>query len=75
MELFRKLKYNHDLQLIIIAVGYVLAAQAGLALTFPETKSIPLYPAAGFGLAIFLMYGTRIWPAIALGALSRYESR
>ena len=46
----------------------VLAAYLGLAvLTQSVFKTITVWPSAGVALAAFLVFGSRIWPSIALG--------
>ena len=54
---------------LLTAVCYTLAGLAGLALAIPPGYASPLYPAAGVAIASALVFGRRMIPAIALGAL------
>src|ERR671936_2295838 len=47
---------------------YVLAGKAGLALAFVNASASAVWPPTGIALAAALVLGTRVWPAIALGA-------
>ncbi len=55
-------------QLVCVLGGYVLAGKIGLAIPFTSGNVSPVWPAAGVALASMLMFGYRVWPAIALGA-------
>src|SRR5580765_6095441 len=59
-------------ELSIVAASYIgLAASAQL---LPEINpaGTPLWPPTGFALALVLLRGYRIWPAILVGSLSPY---
>src|SRR6516164_6446603 len=58
----------YGLEIAIIAVLYV--GVASTALLFPAITAIqtPLWPPSGLALALILLRGYRIWPAIAIGA-------
>lgn len=47
---------------------YVVAGKIGLAVPFTSGNVSPLWPPAGVALAAILIFGYRIWPALALGA-------
>lgn len=53
--------------LAVLAV-YVLAGKLGLAFAFVHASATPLWPPAGIALGALLLFGTRVWPAIFLGA-------
>lgn len=53
----------------LTSVCYVLAALAALGLAIPPGYASPLYPATGVAIASMLVFGRRMLPAIALGAL------
>ncbi len=55
-------------QLLCVVVAYLLAGEIGLAVPFTSGNVSPVWPAAGVALASVLMFGYRIWPAVALGA-------
>ena len=47
---------------------YFGAAKAGLALAFANQSVTSIWPPTGLALAALLIWGYRMWPAIALGA-------
>ena len=53
----------------LTALCYALAGWAALALAMPPGYASPLFPAAGVAIASVLVFGRRMVPAIALGAL------
>ena len=53
----------------LTAVCYALAGLVALPLAIPPGYASPLYPAAGVAIASVLVFGRRMLPAIALGAL------
>jgi PAS domain S-box-containing protein len=56
----------------IIVASYIGFAEAGLFLPASNPSGTPLWPATGFALALVLLRGYRIWPAILAGSLSPY---
>lgn len=54
--------------LLLIAVSYVALGVAGLSLAIPPGYASPVFPAAGFSLAVALRFGPRVLPAIWLGS-------
>ncbi len=53
----------------LVALVYLVLGRAGLALAIPPGYASPIFPAAGFAVAIMLWSGRRAWPGIALGSL------
>jgi len=51
-----------------ITVVYYLLGRLGLLMVLPPYQVAPIYPAAGWGLAILLAWGLRYLPAVALGS-------
>ncbi|MFG6414866.1 PAS domain S-box protein [Roseateles sp. DC23W] len=51
-----------------ITVIYYLLARLGLLMVLPPYEVAPIYPAAGWGLAVLLVGGPRYLPAVALGS-------
>ena len=47
---------------------YVLAGKVGLQFAFVHASASPLWPPTGIALAALLLGGSRLWPAIFLGA-------
>ncbi len=58
-------------ELAAIAAGYFVLAKLGLALASLHPSASPIWPPTGFALAVVLLRGYRVWPAIFLGALRR----
>ena len=55
-------------ELVSVAVVYYAAARLGLMLQLPGTNASPVWPPSGIGLAAVLIFGLRVWPAIAAAA-------
>ncbi len=53
---------------LLLAASYWLAATAGLALAFVNASASVVWPPTGIALAAVLVYGSRAWPGIFLGA-------
>ena len=51
-----------------LAALYFAAGLLGMRLAFLNSSATPVWPSAGIALAGFLILGTRVWPAILLGA-------
>ena len=47
---------------------YYLLGRLGLLMVLPPYQVAPIYPAAGWGLAVLLVWGLRYLPAVALGS-------
>jgi len=50
------------------AFWYLVLAGVGIMLAIPPGYASPIFPAAGFAVAIMLCYGHRVWPSILLGS-------
>jgi len=53
---------------VILAAVYFGSAKAGLALAFANQSVTSIWPPTGLALAAVLIWGYRMWPAIAAGA-------
>ncbi|HEV6964792.1 CHASE domain-containing protein [Roseateles sp.] len=51
-----------------ITLVYYLLGRLGLLMVLPPYQVAPIYPAAGWGLAVLLVLGLRYLPAVALGS-------
>lgn len=69
MKLIEKVRQSLDFKIIAVVLLYSLSAQVGLWLSFPETSLVALWPPSGLALALILLIGYRIWPAIMIGSL------
>lgn len=54
--------------LAALAAGYFVAAKLGLRLAFVHASATPVWPNTGLALAAMLILGTRVWPAVLVGA-------
>jgi len=61
---------THVLELSIIVASYVGLAESALLLPAVNPAATPLWPPTGFALALVLLRGYWIWPAILVGSLS-----
>src|SRR5437867_1253697 len=52
----------------IVTRVYFIAGKLGLSLAFLNASASPVWPPAGIALAVLLLFGYRIWPAIFVGA-------
>ncbi|MEX2119147.1 MAG: MASE1 domain-containing protein [Pirellulales bacterium] len=59
--------------MVLIAVGalvYFAVATLGLQLASLQGNVSPVWPTSGLALAAALLWGNRVWPAVALGAFA-----
>ena len=54
---------------LALALGYAVLGGAGLMLGSPPSFATPIFPAAGLGLAVVLVYGMRALPGAVLVVL------
>jgi PAS domain S-box-containing protein len=59
-------------ELSIVAASYIGLAESALLLPAINPAGTPLWPPTGFALALVLLRGYRIWPAILVGSLFPY---
>ncbi len=52
----------------ILAGGYVATSKLGFTMAFTAEQITAVWPPTGIALAAILLFGFRVWPAIALGA-------
>ena len=56
------------LAVALLCIVYFASGRFGLRLAFLHASATPVWPPTGIALASMLVYGTRVWPAIFLGA-------
>ena len=56
-------------QLASIALIYLVLAKLGLRLASINPSVSPVWPASGFALAMVVLWGNRVWPAVFIAAL------
>jgi PAS domain S-box-containing protein len=61
-------RLQYVLRLALTSTLYLFTGKLGLWVPFTSGNVSPVWPAAGVALAAVLLCGSRIWPAIALGA-------
>jgi PAS domain S-box-containing protein len=54
---------------VLVAAGYFGGASLGLSLAFANRNVTTVWPPTGIAVAGLLVFGTRVWPGIAAGAL------
>ncbi|MGV7212466.1 MASE1 domain-containing protein [Bradyrhizobium sp. UFLA05-112] len=59
-------------ELLLVAAIYLGLAESALLLPTINPTATPLWPPTGFALALVLLRGYRIWPAILVGSVSPY---
>ena len=55
--------------MVLVTVAYYAAAKAGLALAVGTKQVTAVWPPTGLALAALLIWGLRVWPGVAAGAL------
>jgi PAS domain S-box-containing protein len=60
---------RYGFQLTALAVAYVAAAKLGIELSVAHGVITPVWAPTGIAIAALFLFGTRLWPAVALGAL------
>src|SRR5882724_8532211 len=62
-------RFPRDLPLLAgLAAVYFVAGKLGLKLAFVNASATAVWPCTGIALAVFLILGYRVWPAILAGA-------
>ena len=54
--------------LVCVAAAYFALAKGGLTLASLHPSASPVWPPSGLALAAFILVGSRIWPAVFVGA-------
>jgi PAS domain S-box-containing protein len=68
-ESARSTLVRYSMQVLVLAVVYLSAAKLGLAVPVAHGNATPIWAPTGISLAALLLYGYRLWPGVALGAL------
>ena len=61
---------SYWLYVLGLAVVYFIAGRVGLLVAFGPEHVSPVWPPAGVALAALWLFGTRLWPGIAIGQLA-----
>jgi diguanylate cyclase (GGDEF)-like protein len=65
-----KPKFRYLVTVGAIAIAYFAGARFGLSLAFTTKQVTALWPPTGVAVAALLLFGLRVWPAIAIGAFA-----
>lgn len=60
---------GYVIELVATGVAYLLLAKLGLMLASMNPSASPVWPPTGFALAMVLLRGHRVWPALFVAAL------
>src|SRR5690348_1566303 len=58
------------LRLAVVAAAYVVGARLGLELALVNGQVTPVWPPTGIAVVAMLLFGLRVWPAIAVAAFA-----
>ena len=58
------------LRLALVAAAYYVGARLGLELALVNGQVTPVWPPTGIALVAILVFGARVWPAVALAAFA-----
>lgn len=61
-------RWSYALRLIGVAVVYLAAGRLGLSLAYVNESASAVWPPTGIAIAAMLLFGTSMWPAVAVGA-------
>ena len=61
---------GEGLRLALVAAAYVVGARLGLELALVNGQVTPVWPPTGIAVVAILIFGARVWPAIALAAFA-----
>src|SRR6476646_7209469 len=53
---------------LAVGIAYFLVAKLGLLIASANPSATPVWPPTGFALAMVLLFGQRVWPAVFVGA-------
>ncbi|HEV2473487.1 MAG TPA: MASE1 domain-containing protein, partial [Chthonomonadales bacterium] len=62
-------RWGTALQITTLCIVYVGAARIGLLMAYTHKNVSPVWPPSGVAMAALLLFGARMWPGVALGAL------
>ncbi|MET0511824.1 MAG: MASE1 domain-containing protein [Thermoleophilaceae bacterium] len=62
-------RWQHAAKVAGVAAAYYGSAKLGLGLAFETTSVTAVWPPTGIALAAVVLWGYRVWPGVALGAL------
>ena len=61
---------KYALELVVIWATYFILAKIGSLLASIDASAVPIWPPTGFALAVILLRGVRVWPAIFAAVLA-----
>ena len=57
------------LQVFLLAAVYYVSAQLSLRLSLVDNNVTPFWPPTGIAVVALFLFGRRLWPGVAIGAL------
>src|SRR5215813_1739890 len=60
--------HGYALRLTVVFALYLVAGKLGLSVPFTSGNVSPVWPASGVALSSVMLWGYKVWPAIALAA-------
>ena len=67
-QLWNSGSYGSAPRLLAVGCAYFLLAKFGLTLASLHPSASPVWPPSGLALGALLLWGTRMWPAVAIAA-------
>src|SRR5215210_5658821 len=69
VDLSRQGTLRYTAKVLALALAYFAAAKAGLLLAYENSSVTAVWAPTGISLAALVLWGRRLWPGVALGAL------
>jgi len=69
MNTVKRFYPTKDLRIVLLTIIYCTASWFAFQLAYDTPLNIPIWPAAGIGLAFLILLGRDTWPAVTLGTL------
>jgi integral membrane sensor domain MASE1 len=69
MEGSERGRWPYAVKIVLLAAAYYGAAKLGLGLAFAAPSVTAIWAPTGIALAAIILWGYRVWPGVALGAL------
>ncbi|MGZ3770021.1 MAG: ATP-binding protein [Bdellovibrio sp.] len=66
--MFTAVVKSTSFKIFLLAIIYFITGKMGLLLALPPGYASPLWPPTGIGITALLLFGTKLWPGLILGA-------
>lgn len=64
------MKRDYIFKTLLFALVYIISTKIGLLLALDGGYATVIWPGSGLAVSLLLIYGNKMWPAIAIGAFS-----